>query len=159
MPGAMTPKYAHFLLPHTASYPECTLCGPATPGQQGVTGVPLKTHRRCGIPKSHEPFHLTGPPGKRCSPHSFSLFPPGIPPIQPERRGKCCPDLPPACSLGRTELSREVGELLWPGRTRLALWRTGAAWFGRMLGSLVVSLERRSVHTWGVAAGIWKIRG
>ena len=43
-----------------------------TPGQQGVTRVP-EDLPKAWIPKNHELFHLTGPPGKQCNPHFFSF--------------------------------------------------------------------------------------
>lgn len=70
-----------------------------------------------------EPWALpTSPSARGSSSHSFFLFPPGIPPIQPERKmGKCCPDLPLSMLPGEGSVvlasnkSGRWGGKPWPG--------------------------------------------
>lgn len=51
--------------------------------------------QRHQIPKSLEPFPSHHAPGESHTVLIPSFLPPGVPPIQPERRtGKCCSDLP-----------------------------------------------------------------
>lgn len=134
--------------PHSSTLPPSKSSQVAQPHKDN--GECLETYNRHQAPKS--PSYLTQPPGKWCSPHSFFLFPLGIPPIQPERKtGKCCPDLTahppcPACYLGRAQLSWPLtsqgsGALARGTQTRLALLKVGPAWLGHMLGFLVVSSE------------------